>query len=123
MKKSVSSFMSGVTDHSTKLRKSLPPMIFDTTGVANINYENDESRALTIVEGYTETFVNKLACDLPTYIPNIIDQMTKEFMRTALPPLLTPCKRYFPTLFLYLVTFSRKTAQLLRRYGLILRRQ
>lgn len=74
-----------------RLRRALPPHLHDITGVADVDYARGEELP-TLERVFREALgegVRRLTTDA---IPAAVDAMAREFMRTALPPLLSDCK-------------------------------
>jgi len=76
------------TDEIAQLRKNLPINLLDIQGVANTNYENDAcfDKAIQVpISLYLEQF----QIGLSAAIPAAIDDIGRDFMKKALPPLLS----------------------------------
>uniref|UniRef100_A0A914KTD9 Bifunctional lysine-specific demethylase and histidyl-hydroxylase n=1 Tax=Meloidogyne incognita TaxID=6306 RepID=A0A914KTD9_MELIC len=84
-----SEFILLMTEKSKRLRGALPPHFFDMGGMADIAYPNEDSLNNKLIP-YAKIFSQKFASDFATYIPAFIDLMAKDFMKTALPPFLSP---------------------------------
>lgn len=84
-----SEFIQLLTDKSKKLRGALPPHLFDMGGMASIVYPNEDSLKTRLIP-YAKIFSQKFGRDFATYVPSFIDLMAKDFLRTALPPFLSP---------------------------------
>ncbi|PIO60470.1 cupin family protein [Teladorsagia circumcincta] len=89
LEKIVPEAVTSLAKNRWKLRKSLPVGMLDMNGVAEIDYrmeEHFEDEWKTVVDRHMTVLRNSLreVCD------GGIDLMARAFMRTALPPLLTP---------------------------------
>ncbi|KAI1720601.1 cupin superfamily protein domain-containing protein [Ditylenchus destructor] len=85
-------YLETMTDRSQQLRKSLPPMLLDMIGTADVDYSSEEHFEKKLVHPcrqFLKSMVNKFA----QFLPSLVDLSAQEFMRTALPPLLTPLER------------------------------
>ncbi|CAK5059776.1 unnamed protein product [Meloidogyne enterolobii] len=100
--KASSEFILLMTEKSKRLRGALPPHFFDMGGMADIAYPNEDSLNNKLIP-YAKIFSQKFASEkffknkfsqkfafFSTYAPAFIDLIAKNFMQTALPPLLSP---------------------------------
>ncbi|CAJ0961064.1 unnamed protein product, partial [Mesorhabditis belari] len=79
-------------DKRVKLRQGLPPGYLDMTGIAELDYKNEEheDEKLTIPMAGHMSALNR---SVRQAVPFAVDFMAREFMKTALPPMLTPDER------------------------------
>ncbi|KAH7730243.1 CBN-JMJC-1 protein [Aphelenchoides avenae] len=85
----VPELVSGVAQQLTQMRRSLPPSMLDMAGVLEANYDNEEALGEKLAEPML-AFMSTIKNSLVNFIPASVDIMAREFMKTALPPLLTP---------------------------------
>ncbi|KAI6190333.1 Bifunctional lysine-specific demethylase and histidyl-hydroxylase [Aphelenchoides bicaudatus] len=70
-----------------QLRKSLPPDVLDICGVSDSTYENDN--CLPNLETPIAIYLQQFQIGLSDTIQSAVDDLGRDFMRKALPPLLT----------------------------------
>lgn len=81
--------MDVLTAKCAYLRSSLPPLTLDMAGVATIHYDGMETFEEKVVSKF-DTIGQMVQDELEENIPSFVDSMANEFMRQALPPLLSP---------------------------------
>ncbi|KAI1719545.1 cupin superfamily protein [Ditylenchus destructor] len=85
-------YLEAMTERSQQLRKSLPPMLLDMIGTADVDYSSEEHFEKKLVHPCRQ-FLKSMVNNFSQFLPSLVDLSAQEFMRTALPPLLTPFER------------------------------
>uniref|UniRef100_A0A914CY78 Bifunctional lysine-specific demethylase and histidyl-hydroxylase n=1 Tax=Acrobeloides nanus TaxID=290746 RepID=A0A914CY78_9BILA len=78
-----------VAEQNKEMRFSLPPNAFDMAGVIDMRYDNEEAAEQRILNPLVSVAKN-IQKAVTEYFEAGVDQMALEFMKTTLPPMLTP---------------------------------
>ncbi|KAK0408662.1 hypothetical protein QR680_004083 [Steinernema hermaphroditum] len=94
MEKLIPEVMEQLAEKSAHLRKSLPCNYLDMGGIADCEYPNDESYSEKLLMPFN-MHIRNLAKLTRSFVDNGVDMMAREFMKTSLPPVLTPYERKY----------------------------
>ncbi|CAP31037.1 Protein CBR-JMJC-1 [Caenorhabditis briggsae] len=89
MEKVIPEAVGALTEERHKLRRGLPIGLFDMGGVVDLDYSQEEhftEKFKIVVDRHMSRLRNLVADHL---LDSSVDSMTKEFMKQALPPILT----------------------------------